>query len=479
MGLARRSITFRLIGWLVVTTSGTLVALGVFDYVRESRALAAELAGRSTQMAGRLQANLVDPVYNLNQDQIVQVIRSEMSDPAVARIIVKEQVDKTERVVSALYRQPDGSLAEKAAVDPSLLVQTRPLEREKQTLGIIELGLSPAAMQAKLRLLAWSIGARTVVTNLIVLVAVFFVMRRLLLRPLLAITDALRGAAGHVSSAAGQVSGTSKSLADGASAQAAAIEETSASLEEIGGQARRNADNATTARSHTEAAHQTTSRGNQEMERMLVAVREIKSASDNIARILKTIDEIAFQTNLLALNAAVEAARAGEAGAGFAVVADEVRALAQRAAAAAKETAGRIEDSIHKSDLGVDLSAKVATNLGEIATQSGSVHQLVAEIATASQEQTRGLEQISRAITQVDQVTQANAAHAEETAAAAEVLDTQAATLLHNVDTLLRLVTGSSTDPSADSESPLAAPASSSAVPATAARFAGAPAVGS
>jgi methyl-accepting chemotaxis protein len=262
-------------------------------------------------------------------------------------------------------------------------------------------------------------------------------------KALIQIATTLDEASSQVSAASGQVSSSSQSLAEGASEQAASLEETSASLEEIGSMTRRNADNAENARTISIQTSQVTEDGTRQMGEMVQAMGAIKSSSDNIAKIIKTIDEIAFQTNILALNAAVEAARAGEAGAGFAVVADEVRALAQRAALAAKETAEKIDDSIVKSGHGVEISAKVSGALNNITERTRQMNELVVEIASASKEQTQGLGQISSAMSQMDKVTQGNASNAEETAAAAEELNAQASMLRDTVGSLLRLVGGS------------------------------------
>jgi methyl-accepting chemotaxis protein len=208
---------------------------------------------------------------------------------------------------------------------------------------------------------------------------------------------------------------------------------------------KRNADSANQAKQLANQTRSAAETGATDVHAMNAAMDAIKSSSDNIAKIIKTIDEIAFQTNILALNAAVEAARAGEAGAGFAVVAEEVRALAQRSAQAARETAEKIEDSISKSEHGVQISAKVSTSLNEIVEKARKVDSLVAEIAQASQEQSQGIGQVLTAVTQMDKVTQSNAASAEESASAAEELSAQAATVDDAVTALQELVGGHTT----------------------------------
>jgi methyl-accepting chemotaxis protein len=205
---------------------------------------------------------------------------------------------------------------------------------------------------------------------------------------------------------------------------------------------KRNAENAQKANDLAKQTRAAADKGAGDMQEMSTAMEAIKVSSNDIAKIIKTIDEIAFQTNILALNAAVEAARAGEAGMGFAVVADEVRNLAQRSAQAAKETAGKIEGAINKSAQGVEISNKVAQALNEIVTKVRQVDELVAEVAGASREQTQGITQINTAVGQMDKVTQSNAASAEESAAAAEELNAQAVAMKESVTELLQLVEG-------------------------------------
>ncbi len=230
----------------------------------------------------------------------------------------------------------------------------------------------------------------------------------------------------QVTSAGGQISSGSQSLAQGANEQASSLEEVSSSLEEMASMTKQNADNANQAKGLAAESDTYAKSGSDAMGRMSSAINRIKESSDQTAKIVKTIDEIAMQTNLLALNAAVEAARAGEAGRGFAVVAEEVRNLAQRSAQAAKNTADMITESVRNADDGVKIATEVSQSFETIANSAKKVNDLIAEIAAASQEQSSGIEQINTAVAQMDKVTQQNAANSEESASAAEELSSQA-----------------------------------------------------
>ncbi len=261
-------------------------------------------------------------------------------------------------------------------------------------------------------------------------------------RTLSRVANALADGSDQVAAAAGQVSAASQSLAQGSSEQAASLEETSSSLEEMSSVTKRNTESADKVNALARQARAAADNGVTDMQAMNEAMKEIKASGDDIAKIIKTIDEIAFQTNILALNAAVEAARAGEAGMGFAVVADEVRNLAQRAAQSAKETSAQIENAVLKTSQGVQISDKVSKSLEEIVTKARQVDDLAAEVCHASKEQSQGITQINTAVTQMDKVTQSNAANAEESASAAEELNAQAEALKESVGDLLRLVSG-------------------------------------
>jgi len=239
-----------------------------------------------------------------------------------------------------------------------------------------------------------------------------------------------------------RVARASQSIAEGASEQASSLEQTSSSLREMADMTQRNSENAQNAKGLANEARETADIGAAEMVQMKAAMGAIKQSSVEISKIIKTIDDIAFQTNILALNAAVEAARAGEAGLGFAVVAEEVRNLAQRSAEAAKETAARISTSKEKSEQGVLISDKMATNLAAILEKTRQLDERIAEIAESSRQQNEGIAQVNNAVASMDKVTQENAALADQSASASEELKAQAEQVRIEVAGLMRMAHG-------------------------------------
>ncbi|MDR2947113.1 MAG: methyl-accepting chemotaxis protein [Candidatus Adiutrix sp.] len=286
----------------------------------------------------------------------------------------------------------------------------------------------------------------TLVIGLVAALAVSMVLgaliTRSITRPVNRLIDTLSEGAQDVDSASGQLSSASNTLAEGATENAASLEETSAALEELSSMTSRNADNASEANALMAQATVAVTKADDSMTNVIKAMEEISVSGNEISKIIKTIDEIAFQTNLLALNAAVEAARAGEAGAGFAVVADEVRNLAIRSAEAAKSTADLIASTIANIASGQEMVNVTAENFRTVANHSSKGAELLGEVSEASKEQNQGIGQITTAMGEMDKVTQSNAASAEESASAAGQLSLQAGTLMEAVDDLRGLVHG-------------------------------------
>lgn len=311
------------------------------------------------------------------------------------------------------------------------------------------LGWSVAAVASVDELMApvHSLAMLNIFINLVILIAalvVVFLVAAKVTRPIKKITEALNAVAGEVSGAAKQVSESSQHLAQGAAEQASSIEETSASLEELSSMSHHNADNAREASNLSHEAHNAATNGSQSMKKLVKTMEGINQSSREVAKVAKGIEEIAFQTNLLALNAAVEAARAGDAGKGFAVVAEEVRNLAQKAAEHAKTTSKLITESSDRTQDGSMQAREADTALTGILDRVEKVVSLVTEIAAASTEQAKGIEQINNAVSMMDKVVQQNSASSEESAAASEEMSSQAFQLKSLIDTLDQQVKGAS-----------------------------------
>jgi methyl-accepting chemotaxis protein len=243
------------------------------------------------------------------------------------------------------------------------------------------------------------------------------------------IMEQIRSTGEEIATASGEVADSSQALSQGATESAASLEEISASLNETASQVSQNAENSKEADKLTSEARNAAAKGSEYMQGMVVAMGDIDAAGQDISKIIKTIDEIAFQTNLLALNAAVEAARAGQHGKGFAVVAEEVRSLAARSAKAAAETSDLIQGTVEKTAHGNAMAEQTSAALDEIVAGITKVTDIVAEISRASAEQSTGIAEINQGVAQIDSVTQQNTASSEQSAAAAEELAGQAANL--------------------------------------------------
>ncbi len=363
--------------------------------------------------------------------------------------------------LTALADEAKDQVAGRLAAERVFAEKTRPsLVRVRAPLKEVRDGVRQyvTANEAKL---ADAYQTRRIVTGISLFavaigsILAFFISRGIV-KTLKRIVDGLNEGADQVNDAAGQVSSAAQQSAEGASEQASSLEETSSALEQMAAMTRTNAENAKQANTLSEQARAAAQSGDHTMGRLNGAMSAISESSGQISKIIKVIEEIAFQTNLLALNAAVEAARAGEHGKGFAVVADEVRNLAQRAAQAARETTGLIENSVNKAKEGTDVASEVGKSLSTIVGDVTKVTDLINGISKASEEQAQGVDQVNTAVSQMDKVTQQNAAGAEESASAAEQLAAQAANVKGMVEELAALVGSASKQERATYASPKA-----------------------
>jgi len=347
-----------------------------------------------------------------------------------------------ENVVAATLQKGETYIGKAVVVDTWNQTAYKPIRNNKgEIIGMFYVGVPHTHYTQVISDITYKIILFSIVGLLVVCFLSLF-LTRTITRPIHRVVEGLTAGAEQVSSASDQISQASQQVAQGSGEQASGIEETSSSLEEIASMTKQNASNAGEANGLMSEVGSLVTRGKESMDRLSVAIEEIKRSSDSTSRIVKTIDEIAFQTNLLALNAAVEAARAGDAGKGFAVVAEEVRNLAQRAGEAARNTAALIEGSVKNADQGVGVASETAKVLQEITASVQKVSDLVSEIAAASKEQTQGIEQVATAVAQMNQVTQANAANSEESASASEELNAQVEQVNTMIQELVAVVEG-------------------------------------
>ncbi len=289
-----------------------------------------------------------------------------------------------------------------------------------------------------------SAASLTMIIGLIIALVVGIALAAYLIRsitkPIINAVQTIQDANAQVLAASDQIASSATGLADGATQQASSVEEISATIEQSTANNQQNADNANEANILAKGANDAASEGNHKIKDLMSSMEKITEASEQIAKIVKTIDEIAFQTNLLALNAAVEAARAGEHGLGFAVVADEVKNLAQRSADSAKETADIIQTTIEQIKHGNTIANDTNEAFADILDKAGKTSNLINEIAVSVKEQASGMNQIAAAMGQIDENTQTNAASSEEAAAASEELNAQANMMMASVSEVAKMV---------------------------------------
>lgn len=416
----------------------------------------------NAEICGGIASNFL---YNFDEEGLAKALSPYMKLPSIRAIRV---VDNKEKPFLAIWKAPEIKTGKELPKDLKLnkdLAWGADSIYEKETVGQVRIFFTDALVnreiqkskgQMKKEITAFQGTADKSFRNalmgqiginigviLALVITITLCLRVIAIKPLNRIIKGLQEAAEQVAAASSQVSSFSQDMAQGASEQASGIEETSSTLEEISSMTRQNAENASQVNQiMTNESSENFIKIKAQMEKMKIAIASTVASSQETAKIIKTIDEIAFQTNLLALNAAVEAARAGEAGAGFAVVADEVRNLAMRAAEAAKTTSELIENSGAKIEETNHLNNRMVEFMDQNSTTAERVTALVGEIAAASQEQAQGIEQVNLSVTEMERVTQSSAAGAEESASASEEMSAQAQEMQAFVRNLAAIVGG-------------------------------------
>jgi len=410
-----------------------LAGLGFFMLKQSSQSTRALILSKGEALANLLEKISAPYITNYDYPSLDGFVKEATRDREVVFVEFFDTKGKRLTTSSSEPKDPSGLLPfEREIKDPE----------SQTTIGRLKMGYSQASLtrlfQANLKTIIGSLFLGLVLMGLGV-----GYLTRSVTRPLRQVIEGLNEGAEGVAAAACQMATTSQSLAQGASRQAATLEETNASLEQMAAMTRTNAEHAREADILMNDTARVVETANTSMTQLTSSMGEVSAASQETAKIVKTIDEIAFQTNLLALNAAVEAARAGEAGAGFAVVADEVRNLALRAAEAARNTAGLIETTMSRVKEGSDIVDRTASAFKLLAAGAGKVKDLVSEISGATGEQAQGVEHINKAVGEMNDVTQQTAANAEQSSSAAQELHSHSEQTKDMVAQLVSLVGGS------------------------------------
>ncbi len=407
-----KTLGVRILAPTLILTFLLLVGLGILMLKQGRQNAQALMVSKGEALVNLLQKISVPYIVNYDYPSLDAFVKEAIRDPEVAFLVFYDTKAKQLTTSSRESQDTAGLLLfEREITDPESRV----------TLGRVKMGYSQDNLKQLLQKNLVIIGG-SLLLGLVLMALGLGCIIRVLTRPLHRVIEGLNDGAAGVAAAAGQMSTVSQSLAQGASQQAATLEQTTSSLEEMASMSRANANNAKEADALMGETARVVEMANTSMTHLTASMGEASAASQETAKIVKTIDEIAFQTNLLALNAAVEAARAGQAGSGFAVVADEVRALAMRAAEAARNTATLIEKTMGKVKEGSDMVDETASAFQQVADGAGKVKKLVSEITAASSEQAQGVEHINRAAEEMSQVTQQVATNAEEGSGVAEEL---------------------------------------------------------
>jgi len=435
------TISVMMIGLSIIVSS----IFSILDYTNERASLQKDFEEISIPVPKRLANGLEKPLWFLDEAQTLKLIELEMMEKRVYAVVVKEADGKT--VFCARKRDDNWKIIK---FDGNMTKEHRSLSEtifyEGKSIGNIEVFFSRRFMDESLARLRFFNFIKVIAMGISLAAALLLIVNFFMVRPISIVVAGLKKVADDIESASQKLLFSGRTLSDGASMQAASVEETSASLEEMTSMTQQNAHNITHANNLMIGTSRVMSDTVNSMNRLTASMDDISKTGEETRKVIKTIEEIAFQTNLLALNAAVEAARAGEVGAGFAVVADEVRSLAMRSGQAAKNTASLIEASVKGIRTGYELAVSANDGLKKLSDGAQKVGELLGEVAAASQDQSQGIHQVSRAMIQIDKVTQENMASASDTALSVEELGNQSSRMKEYMRELTALIGNKKSD---------------------------------
>lgn len=412
---------------MVITSILISSGFSFYDYLNESRRLWQDFEEIISPISNRLAENLARPLWVTNVHRAGQLMESEMTNKRIYAAVIRES-DK--QLFSARERDKDWKIvASEGDISGKFIKRTAKIIYGEDTIGILDLYFTTKFIEKALEQLSFSMVIKVLTMSFILVGLLLLIMNHFFVKPVSKVVTGLHAVGEQVGSLSAKIAISSCHLSNGVFKQAAAVEETSSSIEEISSMSHQNTQSASDANKMMIKTYELASDTALSMKDLITSIQEISKTSEETRKVVKTIDEFAFQTNLLSLNAAVEAARAGEAGAGFAVVADEVRNLALRSGKAARNIAMLIETSIERTKHGVKIVNEACEIFAEVAERSKNVGVLFDNVVSSSQEQAMGISLVSKAISDVDQVTQRNAAGAEMTTADIEAIRDQVETM--------------------------------------------------